>query len=114
MVHTDTQQADEKRERERERERERADTHTHTTTCLPPRLETSGLCSRVMDFFYPRKIKLRLQKENPLCVTKQVGWDRQNVFAAPTALELATGTVWEVNLTTPANTITATGLPQVL
>ena len=60
------------------------------------------------------KTKLRLLKENPLCLTKQVGWDRQNVFAAPTVGELAAGTVWEVNLTTPANTNTATGLPQVI
>ena len=36
------------------------------------------------------------------------------MFAVPTPAELATGTVWPVNLTTPANTNLATGLPQVL
>ena len=43
-----------------------------------------------------------------------VGWDRPNVFAMPSAAELASGDVWSVNLTTPANTVRATGLPQVL
>ena len=43
-----------------------------------------------------------------------VGWDRPNVFAPPSPAELAAGTVWSVNLTTPANTNRATGLPQVL
>ena len=43
-----------------------------------------------------------------------IGWDRPNVFAVPTPAELAAGTVWQVNLTVPANTNQATGLPQVL
>ena len=56
---------------------------------------------------------VRLVKENPLCNTKGLRWDRRDLFAKPTPAEIAAGTVWQVDLCTPANTNLATSLPQV-
>ena len=57
--------------------------------------------------------KFRLPKENPLCNTKGLQWDRPNPCSEPTRAEIETGQVWRVDLCNPENGELATRLPQV-